>query len=204
MAQEKSPIVEAGLKDPSPSFGVPRERLVIYALRALDFYRHPYFTSNRVLADVIARDLLFESLAFHLRPIAMTDGDDSSIWSTLRTLEEQHALEPDEIESYKARFRGWIALTDEQLRQWWPNWQQLQQLHADVMGVGTRKEELWDRVYGGGAHSDFRRVLRNKIPDLSSAGPESRHALYGKLLATISPVRPLIEDLYADVARVNL
>jgi hypothetical protein len=96
---KQSPIVEAGLKDMNPPVDDPRHRLMVYNLRATDFFQHPFFESNGVLANVIARDLVFESLALRLRPIAMTDSDLCSIWSTLRTISELGAFTPEAVES---------------------------------------------------------------------------------------------------------
>lgn len=207
MAKRSSPILDAGLRDGDPSFDAPQRRLLIYNLRAVDFFQHPFFASRGVVANVIARDLVFESLAFRLRPIAMTDTDDSSIWSTLQTLRAMSALDVSAIEEYEARFRSWLRITDEELRPWWPTWKvdepKTAQINADVAGGGTPVQELWDRVFGDGPHADYKRVLRNKLQDLTPEGRESRHARYGKLLATINAVYSLVVDLHNDVLTVT-
>jgi hypothetical protein len=202
-----SPIAEAGLGYRNYTVGAPKQRLMVYNLRATDFFLHPFFQSDGVVGDVISRDLVFESLAFRLRPIAMTDSDLCSIWSTLRTMAELNALTSEALESYEERYRAWLTITDEELRQWWPRWEVEQPkaapVHTEILGVLTPTQELWDRVFGDGPHSDFKRVYRNKIQDLNPAGRESRQARYGKLLATIKAVRPLIVDLHNDVLTVT-
>lgn len=206
MTRKTSPIIEAGLTETTTSFDSPRERLLIYVIRAADFYTHPFFASNGVVADVIARDLVFESLAFRLRPIAMTVSDDCSIWATLQTLRELGAVEESVIEGYEARYRAWLALTDEELRAHWPAWEveepKTAQRFVELMGYGTPIQELWDRVFGDGPHSDYRRVIRNKAQDWTPEGRESKQARYGKLLATIKAIHPLIVDLQTTVQAV--
>lgn len=207
MAKKSSPILDAGLRDAKPSFEVPSRRLLIYNLRAMDFFQHPFFASRGVLGDVIGRDLIFESLSFRLRPIAMTDSDDCSIWATLQTLRSMSAFETPVIEAYESRYRAWLAITDEQLRPWWPTWEvdepKTGQLSADFLGFASPIEELWDRVFGDGPHADYKRVLRNKIQDLTPEGRESRHARYGKLLATINAIYSLVVDLHNDVLTIT-
>lgn len=206
MAHQKSPIVEAGLRDHEPSFEAPKRRLLIYNLRAVEFFQHPLFYSPLSLVGV-PRKLVFESLAYRLRPIAMTDSDDCSIWATLKTLRQLEAMEESAIQSYEGRYRDWINLSEEDLRASWPNWEaeepQTEQEHADFWGYGTPIQELWDRVFGGGPHADYKRVVRNFVQDASPAGRQSSDARYGKLIATISAVYPLIVDLHNDVLEVT-
>jgi hypothetical protein len=63
-----------------------------------------------------------------------------------------------------------LAITDEELREWWPNWEVEQPkaglVHTEIFGVLTPIQELWDRVFGDGPHSDFKRVYRPLIADL--------------------------------------
>lgn len=204
MPTRRSPIFDAGLRDSKPSWDVPARRLLIYTLRAYDYHHHPYFMSRVAISDSVPRDLIFDSLAFRLRPLAMTDSDDCSIWSTLQTLREMQVVEPSTIDAYESRYRAWLAITEEELRPWWPTWKvdepMARQQHADFLGYGTPIEELWDRVFGDGPHSDYKRVLRNKVQDLTPGGPESRHARYGKLIATIYAIYPLVADLQNEVS----
>jgi len=206
MVKRTSPIVEAGLRDPNSRFESPRNRLMIFAIRASRFHMHPFFTSNGVIADVLSRDLVFESLAFRLRPIAMTDADDCSIWRTLQTLREFETVDESTIETYEQRYRAWLNVTDQELRSHWPNWEVEQPKavarYTELTGHGTPIQELWDRVFGDGPHADYKRVIRNTTQDWTPEGRESLQARFGKLLATIRAIHPLTVDIHNDVMRV--
>lgn len=196
----ESPLVRAGLRSRRPSFAVADHRLVVFRLRAERFYNHPYFRTGMALGKFMDRAILFESLAFHLRPIAMTDSDDASIWSTLGTLRQMGDVDPGMLERFADDYDKWLSLDEESLRHYWPDWEReeavLSSLPSQVY-IGDRSpiEELWDRVYGGGPHSDGSRVMRIFLQDGLPGGPEAQHAIFGKQLATVSAVRDVVVNL---------
>lgn len=203
MDKRPSPISKLNLREKSPSFSTPEGRLLIFNLRAYEFFSHPYFVERDATAQSVPMDLIFESLAFRLRPLAMTERDDCSIWRTLETLRELDALDETTIVDLERRYSAWLNISDEDLRPYWPTWR-LDEPHTtptneDLVGPTTPIQELWDRVYGYGPHSDYKRVLRNTLVDYTEEGRANRVPRYRKLVATIAAIEPLVVALHNQV-----
>lgn len=207
MDRGSSPITELKLRDRAPLAGTPKGQLLIFNLRAVDFFTHPYFEDYEDMSRFTPVDLIFESLAFRVRPIAMTDGDACSIWRTLQTLSELEFSSEALVADFERRYRSWLNITDEELRPYWPTWERDEPLvvrqNEHLFGSTNPIQELWGRVYGDGPHADFKRVFRNKLDDWTEEGRATRTARFGKLVATIAAFKPLLVDVHNHVLTIT-
>lgn len=200
----KSPIVTHGMRESSPHAPDRRQQLIVFNLRAYEFWNHPYFSGE---VNEYPLRLIFESLAFRLRPIAMTDRDDASLWSALENLEVATG-NSEKCDQFRRRYDDWFSTTDEALQSYWPvgySWSAEPPAGSTLENWTYRPlpvQELWDRVFGDGPHSDFRRILANKAADWAEGAALGADWHMARMLAVISTLRPLVVEVHNDVLEV--
>lgn len=177
------------MRDSEGRGSTPHERLLTCALRGVSFLSHPSFQNTSFHDCTI--DL--ESLAFRLRPLLMTAGDDADIWSRADDYEALGgsplltSVLRGEISQWYAL--GWAALgplPDP------PTWGGEGDDPITWMTDFTPNELFWDFAYGYGVHSDQRRVLRHAIRTLGHA-PQAEW-LNQVLLRVVHRAYPIVDE----------
>lgn len=200
----KSPIVTHSMQDRHPHAPDRRQQLVVFNLRAYEFWSHPYFSGD--VNDCPLR-IIFESLVFRLRPIAMTDSDDASLWRALENLEAETG-DSEKCAQFRKLYNDWFLITDEALQSYLPlghSWSTEPPAGSALENWTYRPppvQELWDRVFGDGPHSDFRRILANKATDWPAVAALGADWHMARMLAVISAIRPLIVEVHDNVLEV--
>lgn len=199
-AKVRSPLVELGFRDRDPSADDAVVRVAVFLIRASEFVNHPYFNTPGPIEGIVMRELVFESLAYRVRAIAMVDSDDSSIWSALRSFEEASVLSLSEIDRLKRMYVGWLTISDTELRRFWPSWE-VEQPQASLLvphdtDSSSPVRDLWDKVFGSGPHSDYRRLFRTRVMEAAPDATRYKTARYGKLIASIAAVEPLVSEMH--------
>lgn len=188
------------MRDNKPKASNARDAFVIFLIRAYEFWNHPYFRGELAGTDL---RIVFESPAFRLRPIAMVESDDCSIWATVDRLEETKCS--SRCADFRGRYCSWFDLSDADLRTFWPPavpWASQPPPGSELENWTYRpapSTELWDRVFGDGAHSDFQRVLRNRATDWSAGAALGAAWHMARMLALIGALRPLVVDIHNTV-----
>lgn len=182
---DKPPI--RAMKDTAPKAPDPHWALMTFLIRAYEFWNHPFYRGEFVGPD----EVLLDSLAFRLRPLMLTEGDDGSIWATLDRF-EQRGGDSSLVRDLRGQTLRWYDLTAAELGIERPNVSSLNVMVQRQVDALPRYA-LWDFVNGLGIHTDHRRVIRGVMARWSgSTTVEFREYWQRVILALIHAARPLV------------
>ena len=138
----------------------------------------------------------------------MIDSDDASLWSALNDLEAATG-DTESCDQFRRRYDDWFSTTERDLQAFWPTghaWSAEPPAGSVAENWAYRPapvRELWDRVFGDGPHSDFCRILANKVADWTEGAALGADWRMARMVAVISALRPLVVEVHNEVLKVT-